>query len=195
MNLRRRQFMRLAAGAAVLPTTARIAAAQAWPARSIRAFVTAGPGSAVDVVPRVVFDQLAIQLGQPIVVENRGGAGGTIAVTMVARAAPDGYTILAASSALTVAPWLHPSLPYDTSRDLTAIAALGSIPNVLVTSPLSGYRSCSRSHQKRSRSADGGSIGTRRFLSLPAGDGAAVHSGRQGAGPRGERREAFAGAA
>ena len=91
-------------------------------------------------MPRVVFDQLAIQLGQPIVVENRGGAGGTIAVTMVARAPPDGYTILAASSALTVAPWLHPSLPYDTSRDLAAITALGSIPNVLVTSPLNGSR-------------------------------------------------------
>jgi tripartite-type tricarboxylate transporter receptor subunit TctC len=140
MNLRRRQFMRWAAGAAVLPATARIAAAEAWPARSIRAFVTAGAGSAVDVVPRVVFDALAIQLGQPIVVENRGGAGGTIAVTMVARAPPDGYTILAASSALTVAPWLHPSLPYDTSRDLAAIAALGSIPNVLVTSPANGAK-------------------------------------------------------
>jgi tripartite-type tricarboxylate transporter receptor subunit TctC len=132
--------MRWAAGAAMLPATARIATAQAWPARSIRAFVTAGAGSAVDVVPRVVFDQLAIQLGQPIVVENRGGAGGTIAVTMVARAPPDGYTILAASSALTVAPWLHPSLPYDTSGDLAAIAALGIIPNVLVTSPLNGSK-------------------------------------------------------
>jgi tripartite-type tricarboxylate transporter receptor subunit TctC len=140
MSLRRRQFLRLAAGAAALPSTARFAAAQAWPARSIRAFVTAGAGSAVDVVPRVVFDQLATQLGQPIVVENRGGAGGTIAVTMVARAAPDGYTILAASSALTVAPWLHASLPYDTSRDLAAVAALGSIPNVLVTSPLNGSK-------------------------------------------------------
>jgi tripartite-type tricarboxylate transporter receptor subunit TctC len=140
MNLRRRQFMHLAASVGVLPATVRITAAQSWPARSIRAFVTAGAGSAVDVVPRVVFDQLASQLGQPIVVENRGGAGGTIAVTMVARAPPDGYTILAASSALTVAPWLHPSLPYDTSRDLAAIAALGSIPNVLVTSPLNGSK-------------------------------------------------------
>jgi tripartite-type tricarboxylate transporter receptor subunit TctC len=140
MNVRRRQFLRLATGVAVLPATARIAAAQSWPARPIRAFVTAGPGSAVDVVPRVVFDQLAIQLGQPIVIENRGGAGGTIAVTVVARAQPDGYTILAASSALTVAPWLHPSVPYETSRDLAAIAALGSIPNVLVTSPLNGSK-------------------------------------------------------
>jgi tripartite-type tricarboxylate transporter receptor subunit TctC len=140
MSLRRRQFLHLAAGTAMLPATAGIAAVELWPARSIRALVTAGPGSAVDVVPRVVFDQLAIQLGQPIVVESRGGAGGTIAVTMVARAPPDGYTILAASSALTVAPWLHPSLPYDTSRDLAAIAALGSIPNVLVTSPLNGSK-------------------------------------------------------
>jgi tripartite-type tricarboxylate transporter receptor subunit TctC len=138
--MNRRQFMHWAAAAATLPATAGFAAAEVWPARSIRAFVTAGAGSAVDVVPRVVFDQLAIQLGQPIVVENRGGAGGTIAVTMVARALPDGYTILAASSALTVAPWLHPSLPYDTSRDLAAVAALGSIPNVLVTSPLNGSK-------------------------------------------------------
>jgi tripartite-type tricarboxylate transporter receptor subunit TctC len=138
--MNRRQFMGWAAGTAVLPATTGFAATEVWPARSIRAFVTAGPGSAVDVVPRVVFDQLAIQLGQPIVVENRGGAGGTIAVTMVTRAPPDGYTILAASSALTVAPWLHRSLTYDTSRDLAAIAALGSIPNVLVTSPLNGAR-------------------------------------------------------
>ena len=237
MNLGRRHFMRLAAGAAALPATARIARAQTWPARSIRAFVTAGPGSAVDVVPRVVFDQLAIQLGQPIVVENRGGAGGTIAVTMVARAPPDGYTILAASSALTVAPWLHPSLPYDTSRDLAAIAALGSIPNVLVTSPLNGSKTIaqfiaaakgeagivqlrldrrrhrdpyergalpsqcrhpgrSRPDQERPRSVDRGAVWTRRLLSLPAGDGAAVHSRRQGAGTGGQRREALlAGAA
>jgi tripartite-type tricarboxylate transporter receptor subunit TctC len=138
--MNRRQFLRLGAGAAAPPAAVRFAAAEAWPARSIRAFVTAGPGSAVDVVPRIVFDQLAARLGQPIVVENRGGAGGTIAVTMVVRAPPDGYTMLAASSALTVAPWLHPSLPYDTSRDLAAIASLGSIPNVLVTSPMNGSK-------------------------------------------------------
>jgi tripartite-type tricarboxylate transporter receptor subunit TctC len=76
MKLPRRRFLHLAAGAAALPTVSRIALAQAWPTRPIRAIVPFGAGSAVDVIPRLVFDQLSRQLGQPIVVENRAGAGG-----------------------------------------------------------------------------------------------------------------------
>jgi len=140
MTFARRRFLHLGVGAVVLPALPRVARAQAWPAKPIRAIVAGGAGSAVDVVPRVVFDQLSKQLGVPIVVENRAGAGGTIAVTAVAKANPDGYTILAQSSALTVAPWLHPNLTYDTVRDLSGIAALGSLPNVLVTSPLKGTK-------------------------------------------------------
>jgi tripartite-type tricarboxylate transporter receptor subunit TctC len=140
MKLPRRQFLHLGAGAAALPALSRIARAQAWPTRPIRAIVAGGAGSAVDVVPRVVFDQLSKQLGQPIVVENRTGAGGTIAATAVAKADPDGYTILAQSSALTVAPWLHTKLSYDTMRDISGVVALGSLPNVLVTSPLKGSK-------------------------------------------------------
>ena len=140
MKLPRRQFLHLAASAAVLPAVSRIAWAQAWPAKPIRAIVAGGAGSAVDVVPRVVFDQLSKQLGQPIVVENRTGAGGTIAVAAVAKADPDGYTILAQSSALAVAPWFHPNLSYDTVRDISGIAPIGTVPNVLVTSPLKGAK-------------------------------------------------------
>jgi tripartite-type tricarboxylate transporter receptor subunit TctC len=140
MKLPRRHVLQLALGAAAVPATSRNAGAQVWPARPIRAIVASGPGSAVDVIPRVVFDQLSTQLGQPIVVENRTGAGGTIGVAAVAKAAPDGYTILAQSSAITVAPWLHPNLPYDTVQDLAAIATLGTLPNVLVTSPLRGSK-------------------------------------------------------
>src|SRR5258705_11607764 len=92
MKLPRRQFLHLAASAAVLPALSRIAWAQAWPAKPIRAIVAGGAGSVVDVVPRVVFEQLSKQLGQPIVVENRTGAGGTIAVAAVAQADPDAYT-------------------------------------------------------------------------------------------------------
>jgi tripartite-type tricarboxylate transporter receptor subunit TctC len=117
-----------------------VAKAQAYPTRPIRALVTAGPGSAVDVIPRVVFDQLSSQLGQPIVIENRAGAGGTIAAAAVAKAEPDGYTILAASSAQTITPLLYSKLPYDPVRDLAAIIPLGSLPNVLVTSPAKGLR-------------------------------------------------------
>ena len=140
MKLPRRQFLHLAASAAALPAVSRIAWAQAWPAKPIRAIVAGGAGSVVDVVPRVVFEQLSKQLGQPIVVENRTGAGGTIAVAAVAKADPDGYTILAQSSALAVAPWFHPNLSYDTVRDISGIAPIGSVPNVLVTSPLKGAK-------------------------------------------------------
>jgi tripartite-type tricarboxylate transporter receptor subunit TctC len=140
MKLPRRQFLHLGAGAALLPAVSRIARAQAWPTRPIRAIVAGGAGSVVDVVPRVVFDQLSTQLGQPIVVENRTGAGGTIGVAAVAKAEPDGYTILAQSSALAVAPWFHANLSYDTVRDISGIAPLGSLPNVLVTSPLKGAK-------------------------------------------------------
>jgi tripartite-type tricarboxylate transporter receptor subunit TctC len=103
----RKQFLHLAAGAAVLPAVSRLARAQAYPTRPIRVLVTAGPGSAVDVIPRVVFDQLSSQLGQPIVIENRAGAGGTIVAAAVAKAEPDGYTILVASSAHTITQLLY----------------------------------------------------------------------------------------
>jgi tripartite-type tricarboxylate transporter receptor subunit TctC len=100
--------------------------------------VTASAGSTVDVLPRV--DKLSSQLGEPVVVENRVGAGGTIAIAAVAKAEPDGYTILANSSAHTVLPWLYSNLPYDAPRDLSAIIPLGSMPLVLVTSPAKGLR-------------------------------------------------------
>ena len=123
MKLPRRKFLRLAAGAAALPTVSRIALAQAWPTRPIRAIVPFGAGSAADVIPRLVFDQLSRQLGQPIVVENRAGAGGTIGTATVAKAEPDGHTILATASALTIAPSIYKSLPYDTVRELASVGA------------------------------------------------------------------------
>ena len=75
--------------------------AQTWPTKPIRVIVPFGAGSAVDVIPRIVFDQLSQQLGQPIIVENRVGAGGTAGMAVVAKAEPDGYTLLANSSAHT----------------------------------------------------------------------------------------------
>jgi tripartite-type tricarboxylate transporter receptor subunit TctC len=138
MKLSRRQFLHQTAGAVTISAIPGKAAAQSYPSRPIRAIVTAGAGSAVDVLPRVVFDQLSSQLGEPIVVENRVGGGGTIAIAAVAKAVPDGYTILANSSAHTVLPWLYTNLPYDTARDLSAIIPLGSMPLVLVTSPAKG---------------------------------------------------------
>src|SRR6201747_1494426 len=86
--------------------------AEDWPTRPLRAIVPVAAGSLVDIVPRIVFEQLALQLGQPIVVENRPGAGATIGTGLAAKADPDGYTVLVNSSAHTIAPSLFANLSY-----------------------------------------------------------------------------------
>ena len=115
------------------------ALAEAWPTRTITAIVPFGAGSASDVVPRVVLDQVSKQVGQPIVVENRGGAGGTLGANVVAKAAPDGYTILA-TGALAAAHGLYPTLPYSTLQDFAPVIPLGQQPLVLVTAPSKGFK-------------------------------------------------------
>ncbi len=95
--------------------------AETWPSRLIKATIPFGAGSATDVVPRVVFDRLAAELGQSIVVENRPGAGGTLGTAIVASAEPDGYSVLAHSSALTIAPAIFPDLTFDATTDLAVV--------------------------------------------------------------------------
>ena len=112
--------------------------AQGWPAKPIRAVVPVGAGSSTDIVHRVVLEQLAAQLGQPVVVENVVGAGGTIGSAAVARADPDGYTLLAHGSAHTIAPTLYKNLPYAPTRDLMAVVPVGRSPVVLVVTPAKG---------------------------------------------------------
>src|ERR1700719_3736048 len=99
--------------------------AENWPSRQIKATIPFGAGSATDVVPRLVFDRLAVELGQPIVVENRAGAGGTLGTAMVVKADPDGYSILAHSSALTIAPAIFPNLTFDVTKDLASVLMIG----------------------------------------------------------------------
>jgi tripartite-type tricarboxylate transporter receptor subunit TctC len=106
--------------------------AQTWPSRLIKATIPFGAGSATDVVPRVVFDRLANELSQSIVVENRPGAGGTVGTALVAKAEPDGYTVLAHSSALTIAPAIFPDLTFDARRDLAGALMIGSSANVMI---------------------------------------------------------------
>jgi tripartite-type tricarboxylate transporter receptor subunit TctC len=106
--------------------------AENWPSRLIKATIPFGAGSATDVVPRLVFDRLAIELGQPIVIENRAGAGGTLGTALVAKADPDGYSVLAHSSALTIAPAIFPNLAFDATKDLAAVLMLGSSANVMI---------------------------------------------------------------
>jgi tripartite-type tricarboxylate transporter receptor subunit TctC len=139
MLTRRRSFALIGAALAA-PAFPRIASAQAWPSKQIRTIVPFTPGSTIDIVARIVLEALSQQLGQSIVVENRGGAGGTIGTAMAARAEPDGYTILAHSSAHVTTPAIYPNAPYDTANDFVAVAALGSSPNVVVISPEKGIR-------------------------------------------------------
>lgn len=127
--------------ALALPLFVLDAAAQTWPTRPLRAIVPVGAGSSTDIVHRVVLEQLSNQLGQPIVVENRVGAGGTIGSAVVARSEPDGYTILAHGSAHTIAPALYKSLPYHPARDFVAVVPVGISPSVLVASPAKGVNS------------------------------------------------------
>jgi tripartite-type tricarboxylate transporter receptor subunit TctC len=115
------------------------ASAQDWPTRNITVIVPLGAGSASDIIARVVMEQVGKQLGQNVIVENRPGAGGTIGANMVAKSAPDGYTVLV-YGALASAHALYSKLPYDTLADFIPIAALGQQPLVVVASPAKGYR-------------------------------------------------------
>src|SRR5262245_46284445 len=114
--------------------------AQTWPAKPIKAIVAFPAGGIVDVLTRVVCDQLSPRLRQPIVVENRTGAGGIIASAVVAKSEPDGYTLLAHSAAHTIAPSLQPNSGYDPVLDFAAVVPLGVTANVLVVSPARGFK-------------------------------------------------------
>jgi tripartite-type tricarboxylate transporter receptor subunit TctC len=106
--------------------------ADTFPSKMIRASIPFGAGSATDVVPRLVFERMGVELGQPIVVENRVGGGGSIGTNAVAKADPDGYSILAHSSAITITPAIFPNLPYDTSKDLSGVLMIGASANVMI---------------------------------------------------------------
>jgi len=139
----RRHFLKFSAGA--IATTALVgpAASQSgWPAaKPIRAIVPFSAGSTIDILGRIVVDPLSRQLGQTIVVENRGGAGGSLGSAAVAKAEPDGYTLLINAAAHSGAPAAYPNLPYDAANDFSAVACFGSVPNVLLVAPSKGISS------------------------------------------------------
>ncbi|HEY5898449.1 MAG TPA: tripartite tricarboxylate transporter substrate binding protein [Burkholderiales bacterium] len=126
---------------ALLGAFAMQAGAQNYPTKPVQVIISFTPGSATDIVGRIVTAKLSEYWGQPVVNENRAGAGGSIGSAAVAKAAPDGYTLLINSSAHTVNPAIYAKLPYDTAKDFTEIAPLAIQPNVLVVSPSSPYQS------------------------------------------------------
>lgn len=137
----RPQLTTAAALAVALLVAATGVLAQAYPTKPIRAIVPFTAGSTTDIIGRSVAERLTASLGQNVIVDNRGGAGGTIGAGVVAQANPDGYTILIHSSSHTVNPAMYSKLPYDTLRDFAGITPLANIPNVLIMSPGKGIRS------------------------------------------------------
>ena len=135
------QVRLLTLGTALLALASQVFAQEPYPARTIRIIVPFTPGSVTDVMGRSVSDKLAANLGQPVIVENRPGAGGTIGIAQVAKSAPDGYTLVVVSAGYAVNPVIYENLPYDSAKDLAGVIPLGNLPSVLFASPAIGVKS------------------------------------------------------
>jgi tripartite-type tricarboxylate transporter receptor subunit TctC len=123
----------IATGVALV--TADFALGQSWPTKPVRVIVPFSPGSATDLVPRTVFDQVAAQVGQTIIIDNRPGGGTKVGSGTVAKAEPDGHTLLAHSNGFVTTPAIQANVPYDPVADFAAITPLSVVPMVLVISP------------------------------------------------------------
>ena len=135
MKLPRRQFLRLAAGAAALPAVSRLAQAQAYPMRPVRIVVAGAPGGANDILARLMGPWLSERLGQQFVAENRPGGSGNIGTETVVRAPPDGYTLLLVDTQPMINATLYEKLNYNFIRDIVPVAGISRFPYVLVVNP------------------------------------------------------------
>jgi tripartite-type tricarboxylate transporter receptor subunit TctC len=162
----RRKVLKVISAALSLALMPRIATAQQWPSKAIRAIVPFSAGSTTDVIGRIVLEAMSAALGHPIVIENRGGAGGTIGTALVARAEPDGYTLLIHAAAHSAAPAAYPNATYHAADDLAGVGLFGVVPNVVVVAPSRGFKSLKHL-------VDAASKGSLTFSS--AGIGSATH--------------------
>ncbi len=158
----------LIAAAALVSVSLSAHAQSDWPKQTVKLVVPFTAGSGTDIIARAVAEKLGTALGQTVIIENKPGAGGTIAANLVAKAAPDGYTLLVHSSGHVVNPALYPSLPYDTLKDLSGVTALASLPNVMVVSPAKGYKDVKDLLAKVKAKPDA-------FNYASAGNGSATH--------------------
>jgi tripartite-type tricarboxylate transporter receptor subunit TctC len=122
----------LAALAALLPA---LACAQSYPSKQLRIVVAFPPGGPIDIVARMIVPKLSEAMGQSVIVDNRGGAGGTIGVDNVAKSAPDGYSMVLSSTALGIYPHVYPKLPFDVQRDLAPVSLVTTTPEIMVVHP------------------------------------------------------------
>src|SRR5580700_9188710 len=132
MRIPRRQFLHLAVGAAALPAVARRARAQTYPSRSITMVVPTAAGGAMDTFARIMAERMRGSLGQPVIVESVGGANGNIGVGRVARAAPDGYTLIVGNWNSQVANGALYTLQYDLLKDFEPISLIASFPQLII---------------------------------------------------------------
>jgi tripartite-type tricarboxylate transporter receptor subunit TctC len=135
MTFHRRRFLHLAAGAAALPALSRSSAAETWPARPVRIVVGFPAGNAPDIIARLLGAWLAEKLGQQFVVENRPGAGSTIATEGVANSPADGYTLMLAVMSNAIGASLYTNLRYDLKRDLVGVAGIANAPFIMLVNP------------------------------------------------------------
>ncbi len=188
------QRRQLGAAAAMLAlgTLARPALAQDWPSRPIRVVLPVPPGGGTDILGRILAPHLQARLGQPVLIENRPGGGSTIGTNLVAKAEPDGYTMLLIDSAIAVNPSLYRTLPYDTQRELQPVALAATAPVILVGAPsfapntVAELLAYARAHPGEVNFASGGN-GTSTHLSgellRHVGGINIVHVPFQGSGP------------
>jgi tripartite-type tricarboxylate transporter receptor subunit TctC len=137
MKIPRRRFLHLSVGAAALPIASRIAWGQVYPTRPVHWIVGFPAGSGPDIAARLIGQWLSERLGQQVVVEDRPGAGGTIATEVVVRAAPDGYSLLCVTAANAVNATLYENLKFNFVRDIAPVASIGNIPFVMAVNPFS----------------------------------------------------------
>ena len=130
-----KSFRHAASVAFAFALVAGLAQAQDWPSKPIRMIVPYPPGGGTDVVARIVNEKLSPELGQPLVIDNKGGAGGSVGTELAAKAPSDGYTVLMTLSSHTINPKLYTKLAYDVERDFVPVSLAAMIPQIVVANP------------------------------------------------------------
>src|ERR1041385_4248521 len=148
--LTRRKLLAASAGALALGTTAARAQAE-WPTKPVKVIVPYPPGGGADTTARIVYQKLGELWGKQFVIDNRGGAGGTIAEAIAAKSEPDGYTILHDATAFSINPALYPKLPFDYTKDFVPVALISLVPNLLLVNPSVQARSEEHTSELQSR--------------------------------------------
>jgi tripartite-type tricarboxylate transporter receptor subunit TctC len=165
MHLPRRQFLHLAAGAAALPVVSRVARAQAYPSRPVRFVVPFAAGGGSDIIARLLGQWLSERLGQPFIIENRPGAGGTVGTEVVVRASADGHTLLQIGTFNVINAAVYEKLSFDFIRDIMPVAGVVRVPGVMLVNPALSVRSVlefiayAKAHPGKINMASGGTGG------------------------------------